>query len=242
MKVHQSCAAPNLVIRVGNSLHCVRRWFYAIPLVILIANAPHLDYLSFGGFGDGTVRATAMAIVLSGLLLRFWTSGSTARTVTKKDGVHFRFCDSGIYSVLRNPYFTADFLIVLGLSMLLMLPPLILISLGTFLALSLPILWARESALHMLYPEAYEEYRAKVGNVFPSFVRFKSSGTRFRWRAAMEKEGNILGAAGLLVIFMEQFRRVTLSGDMNPLWAVAALAFLFFCLVLGAFDRTELAD
>jgi len=173
-------------------------------------------------------------------LLRFWTSGSVTRAVIRKQKkIKFRFHDKGIYSVIRQPYFAADFLIVLGLSLPLIHPALILLSLFLFLLLYMPVLFAREMILSHLHPVSYVRYCEAVPFILPSFRHYKPLKTRFRWRAALEKEGNLLAVTGMLLYGIEQFRDFQIQGsfDWNPWWTLFVLPFFFLYLALRTFDR-----
>lgn len=127
---------------------------------------------------------------------------------------------------------------MLGLSFLLFDVPLILLSLSVFLASYAPILVAREKMLFEAYPALYRAYSKKVPLWIPSFRSWRKTRSRFRWLVALQKEGNLLGAMGILFFCLEQFREFEIQGswNSNPLWFSLVLPFFLFCLILRALD------
>lgn len=230
----------NPFVRLGNKIFRFRRLFYGIPLLVLLADSPHLYYPFNSHFYDEVVEISAILIALAGVVFRFWVSGSSRRTVLKKrNRARFYFRNTGAFSILRQPYFAGDFLIVLGLSIPLLRPVLILFSLAIFLLCYLPILFAGETILvnrHRDYPRYCENVRLFV----PSFKHWKPSKARFRWSFALRKEGNISGMVGILFVVIEQFRELIIQGrwDGNPFWLSMLIPFFILFVLWILLDRS----
>jgi len=234
-------------IAIGNRIFRWRRLYYFIPVMILFMTRKNLEYPFGNYFFDEFFEFLSFAVVLLGVGLRFWTSGSTRRFFIKKAWkFHIRFGTTGAFSLMRNPYFLGDFLIAAGLSFLLFDVPMIVLSLSLFLVLNIPILIARERMLLDAYPSLYQAYCKKVHLIIPSFQFWRKSKSRFRWLLALQKEGNLLGAMGILFFCLEQFREIEINGswNSNPLWIFIVIPFFVLCLILRAFDPyvSELPD
>lgn len=223
----------------GNRIFRWRRLFYFIPVMLLFITRKDLQYPCGKYFFDEFLEFLIFSVVLLGVGIRLWASGSSRRFFVKKAGKsHIRFETKGVYSLVRNPYFLGEFLIVAGLSFLLFDAPLIILSILFFLMSYTPILMAREKMLLDTYPVLYRAYCRKVHLMIPSFRSWRKSGSRFRWLVALQKEGNLLGAMGILFFCLEQFREIEIQGSWNPnpLWISLVIPFFLFCLVLRSLD------
>lgn len=231
----------NPIIRLGNHLYPGRRLFFFIPAFVLFLNASNLYYPLNSHFYEEVIEGTGFVIVLFGLCLRLWMSGSSRRTVIRKKGVVRQYIrSSGSYRFLRNPYFFADFMIILGLSVPLISPVLFLLSISIFLLLYLPIVFSRETILQQQSPKEYKDYCQKVRLVVPSFKNVEKKWPKFRWLFALSKEGNLLATIGVLYFCMELFREYSIREDwfIHPIWLALVIPFFILCILLRFFDRT----
>src|SRR5262245_58700224 len=109
----------NPFVRLGSRLFRWRRLFYGIPIFILLVDRPNLYFPFSSHFDDEVIEFLGVAVALAGAALRFWASGSAARSVSRKSK-RFHFHSTGPYSLMRHPHFAGDLLIVAGLSFPLM--------------------------------------------------------------------------------------------------------------------------
>lgn len=228
------------IIKLGNCLFPFRRLFYLIPVVFLLMNR-HRLYYPFGSYlADEGFEFISFFFILLGMGIRLYASGSSRRIFVRKNKqLHLRLERKGIFARVRNPHFIGDFFIVLGLSLLLLDPPLVALSLFLFVGISMPILLARENMLLSEFQNRYEDYRNSTPLFLPTFKTSQpKSRKHLRWLMALQKEGNVLGAMGILFFCMEQFREVNIQGSWNhnPLWFAVVVPFLFLCLFVRALD------
>ena len=227
------------MVQLGNRLFPFRRFFYGIPILILLVGSTRLRYPFGSHLWDEIFEMAGFVTALTGIALRFWASGSSLRGVIKKaKTARFHLRSTGIFSAVRHPHFLGDFLIAWGLSIPLVHPVLILLSLTTFGLLSFPILFAREILLLRRYPNAYQQYRAKTPLLLPSLKNWTPNKIRFRWCLALRKEANLLGVIGILFFCIEQFRDRIIEGrwDQNPLWVSLVIPFFIGFVLLSIFD------
>lgn len=226
-------------VNLGNHLFRWRKFFYFIPVVLLVVTGKDARYV----FGEYVIEELfeflSFIVLLSGLSIRFWASGSSGRLFVKKNK---RFCvrfgTTGIFSLMRNPFFAGEILIAAGLSLLLFHAGLTALSLLLFIAAYFPIAAAREQMLLSAHPLLYGAYRKKVGWLMPQFSSWRKSKARFRWLVAIQKEGGHILTMTFLFLFLEQFREIEITGswNSNPLWIVVAAPFVLLFFALRALD------
>ncbi len=227
------------VVSLGNHLFRWRKFFYFIPVVLLVVTGEDARYF-FGNYAvEEFFEFLSFVVLLSGLGIRFWASGSSGRLFVKKDKrLCVRFGTAGIFSLMRNPFFAGEILIAAGLSLLLFHAGLTALSLLLFIAAYLPIAAAREQMLLDAHPLLYGAYRKKVGWLMPQFSSWRKSKARFRWLVAIQKEGGHIVTMTFLFLFLEQFREIEISGNWNsnPLWIVLAAPFVLLFFALRALE------
>lgn len=230
----------NAVIRLGNYFYKRRYLLYLLPAVILLANYRNLYYPFGSYFSDEVFEFLCFLVVSAGGGIRLWASGSSARSFRKKDGkLSVSFQPTGVFTIVRNPFFAGDFLIVAGLSLLLVEPWLIAISMGLFLAVYTPILISREKLLTLKYGASYKDYARRVHLFIPTLRPRPQESGHFRFALAMGKEGLWVGLAGLVFIGLEQLREISVLGSWNhnPLWFIVGIPFFGLYLICCSLDN-----
>lgn len=227
------------VVSLGNHLFRWRKFFYFIPVLLLVVTAKDARYI-FGRYViEELFELLSFAVLALGLSLRFWASGSSSRVFVKKDkGLCVRFGTAGVFSLTRNPFFAGELLIATGLSLLLFHVGLIILSLLLFISVYLPMAVAREQMLLDAHPLLYGAYRKKVGWLMPTISSWRKSKAKFRWLVAIQKEGGHIVMMTFLFLFLEQFREIEITGNWNsnPLWIVIAAPFVVLFFALRALD------
>ncbi|MBN1688408.1 MAG: hypothetical protein JW893_04850 [Candidatus Omnitrophica bacterium] len=225
------------IIRLGNRLFRWRRWFYLLPVSLMIFYSENLKYLFKSYVYDELFEIASFGVVALGLAIRFWASGSSHRSFVKKEKEwHFHSQTQGVFSIVRNPYFVGEFFILLGLSLPLLSLRLVLLSLFLFLLLYTPIVLSRERMLEDRFKEAYEAYRRKIPLCIPSFRHWEKGRVHFRWDVALEKETNIIVIVSFFCFFIEQYKDIIIKGawDSQPIWLILMLPAIFLLLLQSA--------
>ena len=228
----------NPFARLGRCLFPWRRLFYGIPVFFLLLDNSQLYYPFSSHFYDEVFEIGALFIVFAGAGLRIWASGTTRRTVKKSGRApDFNFCSKGPFSLVRNPHFLGDLIIVAGLSFTLMLAVPIIASISLFLLLSLPIQFERENLLMERHGAPYARYCEQTSLILPSFKNWKPHGPRFRWELAFQKESKIAAGIGFVFFFIEQLRELIIDRilDTNIFW-------MFFLVMVSLLSILSVAS
>jgi protein-S-isoprenylcysteine O-methyltransferase Ste14 len=172
----------------GRVLRRLRR-FLPYPLVgaALLWLPPMRPFGSAGA--DQLLDLCGLLVALAGEGLRFWTWGANA------DAGLFSLRSNGPYQLLRHPLYVGNFLIVLGMLMILNNPVVYLVGLPAFAILYNAVARKEEGQIlaqsSSLTP-AYRAYLAEHPNRFlPQLSRWREATTPahpFRWWVAIEKE------------------------------------------------------
>lgn len=176
------------------------RRFLPYPLigVALLWLRPELPWGSDAA--DQWLDLLGLAIALGGEGLRFWTWGANAEA-----GL-FALRSSGPYALMRHPLYVGNFLIVLGMLMVLNNPIVYAVGLPAFALLYRSVARKEEQQLLLQasstpLSRAYRVYLEEHPNRFlPQLSRWREAlapAHRFDWRLAFEKEYE--GVLGVLV-------------------------------------------
>ena len=104
------------VVNMGNRLFRWRKFFYFIPVVLLVVTGKDARYL-FGKYAvEEFFEFLCFSVLLLGMGVRYWASGLSRRLFVKRDkSLCVRFGTTGTFSLTRNPFFAGEILIVTGL-------------------------------------------------------------------------------------------------------------------------------
>ncbi len=168
-----------------------------IALLVAVISVP------FCRINDGRM-VVAFAFLAAGCTLHLVTKGTLVRNVV--------LCDKGIYSVIRHPYYLANFLVDISFCLL---------SGNIYLLLAYPFLffWAygptmrkEETYLSSCHPEAFAQHGATVPQIFPERVSFVQWKTVFKWftpeRISWKESARVTKfcAAGLFIAFLHEIK------------------------------------
>jgi protein-S-isoprenylcysteine O-methyltransferase Ste14 len=151
--------------------------------------AGFLLLVSFAFLAEPTTRsiASALPVILAGLLLRAWAAGHLRKDTT--------LTDSGPYAYTRNPLYLGSFVAAMGFAWGGRSWVLGLIFAAVFVLIYLPVMELEEQHLRQLF-EGYGAYAQRVPLLIP---KPGPGGTRrFDW-AAYLKNQEYKAALGLLV-------------------------------------------
>jgi len=176
--------------------------FILYILVILVefndyANKhPHFYYQFF-----------CFAVCILGMLIRIYTIAYIAPNTSGRNRTG-QVADSlnttGMYSMMRNPLYLANYCILLGISLLTANIEVVIFNSILFLALYLPIILAEEDFLLQKFGDKYAEYAAKTNCLIPAFKNFVKPERNFNFITILRREHDtvlttVLGFLGAVV-------------------------------------------
>ncbi len=142
----------------------------------------------------------SFVFVILGALMRFGITGcvchgNSGRNVRRQRANSLQIC--GFYSIVRNPLYVANFMIVTGVVLLVQSVWFLLAHFAIFLLFYLPIILKEEEFLRSKFNEAFAAYKKKVPRLVPNPFLWKSEERSWNWRKALRREQDTLFATFL---------------------------------------------
>ena len=144
----------------------------------------------------------SLFISISGLILRVYAVGFTFHKTSGKNTakqIAESLNTSGIYSVLRNPLYLANFLNWLGIVLLLSDIILTVFIILFFIHIYYYIILVEENFLKEKFKKKYEEYLNLVPRIIPSLKNWKEPVTDFNIKKSLINIKN--GLLGIAIVF-----------------------------------------
>ena len=221
------------------------RWRSYLPLLtfVLISGAFEQFAYPFGSHHwDQVWELCCLGISLAGLLLRllivgFTPPGTSGRNTRRQ--VADQLNTTGLYSIVRNPLYLANFLVGFGPTLLLRVWWVPVIYALLFMLYYERIIFAEEMFLREKFGPAYLEWAVRTPAFFPRFSNWQPPRQPFNWRQVLRREHQTL----FLIVCI--FYLVELAGEWrlghslldDGLWNVIALAGLGLFLAIRGLRR-----
>jgi protein-S-isoprenylcysteine O-methyltransferase Ste14 len=220
------------------------RWRSYLPLLLLpifLASFRHYHYFLQSFTANLLWEISCFLISALGLLVRMATAGTVPRGTSGRNQKHQRATalnTSGLYSMLRNPLYLGNYLIMLGVSLFphaWYLP--IIVSLIFFIYYE-RIIFVEEQYLEEKFGDEFRAWAIGTPIIVPRFVQHRPSALPFCWRTALRREYITfyeVVAGFFLMNLVSEFivsRKLVLSEFWAPFFGVATLSFLLVrCVV-----------
>jgi protein-S-isoprenylcysteine O-methyltransferase Ste14 len=143
------------------------------------------------------------------LTVGFVPKGTSGRNTTSQKAAMLN--RTGMYSVVRNPLYLGNYVIMLGISSMLQSWQIALINSAFFAGLYLPIILAEEHFLLGKFGQAYRDYAARVPLFLPHPWKWVSPEIRWSWRMALRREQDTAFAVIILFVVIDAFRDLMVS-------------------------------
>lgn len=199
-----------------------------VPLVIL-------PLFAFAGlqleFIAGSHRVTEMwavvclMVTLLGLGVRIATvgralAGTSGRNT--REQVADSLSTTGMYSVVRNPLYLGNFLIWLGITMLLHSWWLTLCMTALYALFYERIICAEEAFLRQKFGADFERWAAPTPTIIPRFSGWKASAYPFEWRTVLRREYPGFFAITIAFALLTAVGDSLAAGELrvDPAWVV----------------------
>lgn len=233
MSLHES------MIRNG---HQIFRWrsyiplLFAIPLLLALRESAHLEEV-FGEREEDLWVLASFLLSLTGIAVRCFTvgfvPGGTSGRNTTEQRAH-KLNTTGMYSVVRNPLYLGNFIIILGVLMSMMVWWLVLIvALGFFIYME-RIIMAEEAFLEQTYGEEYRTWRAATPVIIPDFRLWRAPDMKFSVRTVLKREYNGLLGMATAFFVIEVVKDLFVEREPFTLWLREDIAWpVIYALILG---------
>lgn len=188
-----------------------------------------------------------LALSLFGQSLRIRTVGAIPRGTSgrKLGGPRARELNTtGMYSVVRNPLYVGNSLVVLGLLATTRSPTLVIIYCLALVIYYERILLAEEHFLRDTFKEPYEQWAATTPAFFPRWRNWVKPNEPFSWAMVIRRE--LPGTTAIFIMYFlvqSAYRSVeTESLVIDKGWglgAAAAVAFYIVCKVVKKASKSD---
>jgi protein-S-isoprenylcysteine O-methyltransferase Ste14 len=163
----------------------------APPYVLALRQSGWLEQ-SYGAFPNSAWQFSCLLVALAGLGLRVLTAGTVPRRTSGRNKAKGQVADSlnttGVYSLVRNPLYLANFLIVLGVMMLPAVWWMVVLGSCFFWLWYERIILAEEAYLRVKFGAEYERWAQRTPAILPSFRNYRAPSLPFSVRTAVKRE------------------------------------------------------
>ncbi|MBI4525222.1 MAG: hypothetical protein HY695_15570 [Deltaproteobacteria bacterium] len=179
------------------------RWRSYLPLVLGVLIFSGLSYFKYP-FGshrlDELWEVVCLCVSVSGLLVRALTIGFAAGRTSGRN-TERQVADSlnttGMYSIVRNPLYLGNFLMVLGVVIFLRIWWIPLLYMLLFTVYYERIIFAEEMFLRRKFGKSYLDWAARTPAFLPKLSHWRSPALPFSWRKVLRREYH--GAFGVIM-------------------------------------------
>lgn len=206
--------------------HQLFRWRGLIPLLLIgpmIVALKESVYVEehFGDTIEDLWVLFSFCISLLGLALRCLTVGFIPGSTSGRNTTEQRadvLNTTGMYSVVRNPLYLANFIILLGVMLSIKVWWFALIFVLVFFIYMERIILTEESFLHEKFGQVYDDWRNKTPVIWPNFKLWQSPNMEFSWKTVLKREYPGLLAIGTAFLVTEMVTDLVFEGDTLAEW------------------------
>lgn len=203
---------------LGTHLFRWRSWTFVLPATIMLLFRQDYDYPVEGRAGGSLFQLSCLLVAAAGITVRAITigyiaDGTSGRNTTSQKATVIN--TTGLYSIVRNPLYLGNYLIVLGLSLLSQCWEALVINTLLFAAQYVPIILAEEHFLLQRFGQAYRDYASRVPRFFPRFWLWREPDRPLGWRMILRREHDSLFATIVAFMLIELVRQYTVTGRVG---------------------------
>lgn len=216
------------------------------PLILALKESTYLESLVGDTLEDVWVLI-CFIISLAGLALRCFTVGFIPGSTSGRNTTEQRadvLNTSGMYSVVRNPLYLANFIILLGVMLSIKVWWFALIFILVFFIYMERIILTEESFLHGKFGATYDDWRAKTPVIIPKFSLWHAPDMKFSWKTVLKREYPGLLAIGTAFLITEMAIDLIFEGEHfmqwlkdDWIWPVMYAVILAICLTLRTLKK-----
>ncbi len=177
--------------RSGNYLFRNRSW---LPLLLFIPAIPVIFFTAVDSWPAGLTRAVsiqAIALSVTGFLIRAWTIGTTPKGTSgrnTKSQVAESLNTKGIYSMLRHPLYLGNYFMWIGIVVFCFNFWFVLLASLAFWLYYERIMVAEERYLEGKFGQQFHSWASSVPAFLPSFRKYQPSAVPFSLRSVLRRE------------------------------------------------------
>ncbi|MDR0725962.1 MAG: isoprenylcysteine carboxylmethyltransferase family protein [Prevotellaceae bacterium] len=205
------------------------------PSNLFYGEPPFADYYTLG----------CIFVSLLGLSIRIYTVGYTPDNTSGRN-TSKQIADTlnrtGIYSIVRHPLYIGNFLMWLGIALLVQNFWFVTVFILLYWIYYERIIYAEERFLSHKFGEVFTEWATKTPAIIPNFKLFVKPNMPFRWKKVLRQEKN--GQVALFIIFsLFDFigQLVGKNSDYNyTLYIVCLISIILYFVLRYMKNKTQL--
>lgn len=231
------------MIKSGQTLFKYRSYLPLLiipPLLIALKESLYVEELVGDNIEDFWILLSFL-LSLFGLYIRAITvghvpSGTSGRNTTSQRA--HKLNTTGMYSIVRNPLYLGNFIIILGVLLSIKVWWLVLLGIFAFFIYMERIILAEENFLTETYGDEYTLWRAKTPAIFPNFKLWQKPELPFSLKTVLKREYPGLIAIGAAFFITEFITDVFFEGEPFMEWIVDDMAWPVMMLIILAIGLT----
>ena len=161
------------------------------PLVIAALLDPQYTHRTFSGFAGGLWAAICILVSFSGLLVRCVVAGYVPRGTSGRN-TQSQVAESlntmGLYSIVRNPLYLGNFLIILGLLLFIQVWWFALAGVAIFWIFYERIIFTEEEFLRGKFGATFVDWSMKTPVFVPNFKNWQKPALPYEWKTVLRRE------------------------------------------------------
>lgn len=231
------------MIKSGQTLFRYRSYLPLLiipPLLIALKESLYVEELLGDNIEDAWVFFCFL-LSLFGLFIRAITVGyvpaGTSGRNTASQRAH-RLNTTGMYSIVRNPLYLGNFIIILGVLLSIKVWWLIVLGAFAFFIYMERIILAEENYLTQTYGDDYTQWRMKTPTILPNFKLWQKPELSFSLKTVLKREYPGLIAIGASFFITEMITDVFFEEEPFFEWIVDDMAWPIMMLVILAIGLT----
>jgi len=163
----------------------------AAPLVVAALLDPSYSHPFFSGFSGSLWKTICILISLTGFLVRclvagFVPLGTSGRNTERQVAESLNI--TGLYSVVRNPLYLGNFLIILGLLLFIQVWWFALAGIAIFWIFYERIIFTEEEFLRQKFGATFVDWSMKTPVFIPNFKHWEKPALPFEWKIVLRRE------------------------------------------------------
>ncbi|MBJ04716.1 MAG: lipid A phosphate methyltransferase [Flavobacteriales bacterium] len=193
-----------------------------IPLILFVLAIPILadtnNYIRINEIALLIIKGFGILISLIGLLIRYFTVGTTPDNTSgknRKEQIADKLNTKGIYSIVRNPLYLANYFIWIGIGIYSTSYLFIIIQSLFFYIYYLKIILAEEEFLQKKYGNDYTLYIQKTPIIIPNIFLYKTSSIKLSIKKILHEEYSSTLSAILSFLYIDMLLKLFTFNEIN---------------------------
>jgi protein-S-isoprenylcysteine O-methyltransferase Ste14 len=227
---------------LGDFLFKQRSYIPLILVIFIFLESRRFHYVLGDHRLDLVFGLLCLAVGLSGFLVRVITTGF-ARSGTSGRNTKGQWAQSlntdGTYSVVRNPLYLGNIVIILGLSLLSQSYLIVIINVLLAICFYIPIIMREEEFLDQSFKKEFENYLQRTPAFIPNLRLWKKPALKFNLlRVFYREHDTFMGIIfGFFAIQMSRQAVIHKKFYFDKVWATIFIAALLTWVVLKSLKR-----